>query len=136
MITPAEIARAVYGAYRLARSDPAGMDYFDKTPDGFWRSFTAAFLLAPFYALLIAIDYSDLDAAVDPWRYGLVQTIGYATAWVAFPFAMLALSRIIDREKQFVGYICAYNWSAIIQNTVILPVAFLHAGGLATPGIA
>lgn len=50
-----EIATALYGAYRLARLDPQGMQYFDLSIGGFWRSFFAAVLMAPFFALLILL---------------------------------------------------------------------------------
>ena len=41
MITLAEVARALQGCWRLARLDPAGMDFFDKTITGFWSALDA-----------------------------------------------------------------------------------------------
>jgi len=46
-----EMMYALYGAYRLARFDAGGMRYFDASIDGFWRSFFAAVLIAPFYLI-------------------------------------------------------------------------------------
>ena len=53
--TAGETLRALYGAYRLARLDAGGMAYFDSSIGGFWRSFFAAVLVVPFYALLLVM---------------------------------------------------------------------------------
>ena len=42
MSLAAESATSLYGAFRLARFDPHGMNYFNAGPSGFWRSFWAA----------------------------------------------------------------------------------------------
>ncbi len=38
MISAQEATTALYGALRLARFDPSGMDFFEQTKTGFWRS--------------------------------------------------------------------------------------------------
>ena len=45
--SPLEIAYGIYGAWRLARLDVTGMEVFDRTVAGFWKSFFAAVLVAP-----------------------------------------------------------------------------------------
>ncbi len=42
---------SLYGAWRLARLDRRGFEVFDQTPAGAIRSFFAAVLVAPMYAL-------------------------------------------------------------------------------------
>ena len=47
MLTIPEIVRSVYGVWRLARFDAIGMEWLDRTDEGFWRSFRVAILLLP-----------------------------------------------------------------------------------------
>jgi hypothetical protein len=56
MTVPAwtEVQLAVRGALRLARGDPRGLDFFDASIDGFWRSFRAA-LVAIRSLILLAL---------------------------------------------------------------------------------
>jgi hypothetical protein len=51
-----EVLRSIYGAYRLAWLDRSGMSQLNLSVEGFWRSFFAAILVAPGYALLVAQD--------------------------------------------------------------------------------
>jgi hypothetical protein len=122
MITAAEVARAVQGCWRLARLDPSGMDFFDKTIDGFWRSFWVAVLVAPAYLLLGWFDGGGAAIEAGPARHYTVEVIAYVISWVAYPFAMFYLTRLMDRGEDYVGYIVAYNWSHIFQVAVFLPV--------------
>ena len=64
---------SIYGAYRLARLDAAGMSYFDTSVAGFWRSFFAAVIIAPFYAMLLAIRFPIIAADADPTRFVLYE---------------------------------------------------------------
>ena len=53
-----EIVASLYGAWRLMRLDPTGMTYFNLSSDGFWRSFFAAVMIAPFYVALAYIKFA------------------------------------------------------------------------------
>lgn len=124
-----EAAYALFGAYRLAHLDPSGLQYFNATVQGFWRSFLAALIVAPGYAILIALELGQSpDAASLDWGHiALVQTIAYVISWTAFPVALHYLTALIDRHEEYVGYIVAYNWAAVIQMGVLLPAAALQA---------
>jgi len=124
-----EIATALYGAYRLAARDPGGMAFFDASIVGFWRSFFAAVLIAPLYAVLLSVRYRIglVDAPLE--RFIPIEAITYVIAWVAFPLAMVTVCRLMEREKKYLGFIVAYNWAAVLQNGVYLPVAILTVTG-------
>jgi len=118
-------ARSLYGAYRLARLDPGGMAYFDDSPNGFWHSFTAAVLVLPLYlATMLARWFTQPDTS-NGWRFILVELIAYVIAWTAFPVLMALVVKAIDRERFYVREIIAYNWAAVLQNTVYMPVVIL-----------
>lgn len=136
MLTLGESVAALYGAVRLARLDARGLQYFDRTVRGFWRSFYAALIVAPFYATVLAMRYlADLDGA-SALRFTLVETVAYVVGWVAFPVLMATVCRALDREGRFVGYIVVYNWAAVLQNAAYLPLAMLAIDGVAPSSVA
>lgn len=130
MVSSKEVVAALYGAYRLARFDPSGLDFFDATIAGFWRSFFAAVLVAPVYLVLLLIRYGQLVDPITPFRFFAIEVIAYVIAWVAFPVIMVSLARTLGRDAFFIRYIVAYNWGAVLQNGLYLPIAILATGGL------
>ncbi len=129
MLSAREAATSLYGAYRLARFDARGMTYFETSLAGFWRSFYAAVIVAPVFAVLLLMRYAAGGAAVDGVRFAAVEAIAYVIAWVAFPLVMVSLARVLDREERYLGYIIAYNWAAVLRNAFYMPVVMLGVTG-------
>lgn len=130
MLTAREIVRSTYGTWRLAHGDAGGMAYFDATEEGFWRSFRVAILLLPVQFLILALQLAIRPSGADLARVVSVDLIAYAIGWMAFPLAAHYLVMAIDREREYVGYIVAYNWSAILQTGVHLVMLTLVAGDM------
>ncbi len=128
MLTIRELVRSVYGAWRLAHLDPGGMVFFDATVEGFWRSFRVAILLLPIELLALGLRLGMQPSEAGLGRIVTVDLIGYAIGWMAFPLAAYYLVAALGREKEYVGYIVAYNWSSILQMGVHLIVLTLAAG--------
>lgn len=123
MITWAEISAGIQGAWRLARRDPRGLEYFDASIQGYWRSFWAAVLLAPAF---VALDMASQVFGTEPGaRQILVQAISYVIDWTAFPLIMILVADNLDRWHQYMRYIVAYNWSSVVQMAILLPAAFV-----------
>ncbi len=120
-----EIIRSLYGALHLARGDTSGMAFFNATEQGFWRSFTAALLIAPLFALLLTIRYHVNEAGVSLLRFTAIETIAYVVSWVAFPLLLYHLTDILGTGHRFIRYIVAYNWASVLQNLLYLPFALL-----------
>jgi hypothetical protein len=126
-----EVQLAVGGALRLAIGDRRGLASFDASIDGFWRSFRAAFLCYPLYLLLLA-----LRVTAAQWDNAgvatilVVETIGYAISWVAFPLLMLPVAQRLDRDSRFLGFMVAYNWSQIPQTVLFVIVGLDGAAGM------
>ncbi len=129
MLSAREAVLSLYGAYRLARFDARGMTYFETSLEGFWRSFYAAVIVAPFYAVLLLMRHAVDTTGVGAVRFASVEAIAYVIAWVAFPLAMVPLARVLDREERYLGYIVAYNWASVLQNAVYLPLVMLGVAG-------
>ena len=130
MLSAREAATSLYGAYRLARFDARGMTYFETSLAGFWRSFYAAVIVAPVFAVLMVMRYAAGGGAVDGARFAAVEAIAYVIAWVAFPLVMVTLARRLDREERYLGYIVAYNWASVLQNGLYLPLVMLGMAGV------
>ena len=50
-----EVRLAMIGALRLARGDRGGLAGFDRSVDGFWRSFRAAVISYRLYLVLLSM---------------------------------------------------------------------------------
>ncbi len=122
-----EINRALFGAYLLARRDPRGMGYFEISVEGFWRSFFAAALAAPMFAIIVALHRLEGTAEYTfAWQF-LGQAIRYVLDWAAYPLIVAVIARMINLSHLYVGYIVAYNWSKVLINAVFLVIAVLAA---------
>lgn len=120
-----EIIRALQGVWLLARFDPEGMNWFNLTLEGFWRSFFVAVLVAPFVALSTVVLYDGSD--VSPFVIVVLETATYVLSWVLFPLAMLFVARMLNLSATYVGFIIAYNWSYVVSVVVFTPLALAAA---------
>jgi hypothetical protein len=128
---------ALIGLLRLLRGDRGGLGCFDRSVDGFWRSFRAAIPCYPLYLLLLT-----MRVAGDEWRHagGLrivaVETIAYVISWTAFPLLMLSLTRRIGRAHRYFDFMVPYNWYQLPQSALFVLVGLLPAGGPAGSPVA
>ncbi len=125
-----DIVYGIYGAWRLARLDQGAMTYFERTVEGFWKSFFAAVIVAPGIALIIAFNLSPLETEASGLRIILVELCAYVIGWTAFPLAVHHLCQVIDKREAFIGYIIAFNWTNVIQVAVFLPAIGVMAMGI------
>ena len=155
MVSNREIACSVFGVWRLARLDPGGLQYLDTSAEGALRSFWAAAFILPAYLLMVVIQFGDQLAATSALRFFLVEGIAYVVGWTAFPLVMHGLTRLFERatERQrpaivvsasggarmqegvlslmrFTAWLSAYNWSALVQISVYLPVLLISELGI------
>ena len=122
MITAREVGLGLFGAWRLAHLDPSGLQYFDRTEHGFWRSFWAAAVVAPGYVLIVLLRLSDAETIDDPLRIVLVETISYVINWTAYPLVAWYIVAALDRGERYFGYLCAYNWATALLICLYVPV--------------
>jgi hypothetical protein len=126
-----EVRLALVGALRLARGDRGGLSCFDRSLDGFWRSFRAAVIAYPLYLVLLT-----MRVTVPEWERsgGLqiitVETIAYVIAWTTFPLIMLSVTRWIDRAHRFFDFMVPYNWSQVPQSALFVLVGLESESGV------
>jgi hypothetical protein len=120
-----EVLRSIYGAYRLAWLDRSGMSHFNLSVDGFWRSFFAAVLVAPGYALLVVQELVARPEAVSPaWAF-VVETLAYGIGWAAFPLVAIVVTQLLGLSRNYAAMIIAANWAAVIQIGAFLAAVAL-----------
>jgi biotin transporter BioY len=126
-----EVRWAIVGSLRLARGDRSGLEYFDRSLDGFWRSFSAGVLSYPLYLVLLTMRLSLSEwQAAGGLRIILVETIGYVIAWVAFPLLMLSVTRWIGRQHRFFDFMVPYNWCQLPQSVLFVLVGLESESGI------
>jgi hypothetical protein len=133
-ITLREVSLGLFGAWRLAHLDPRGMEYFDRSVEGFWRSFWAAAVMAPAYLLIVILQLLSRPTTSGLLRISLVEIIGYTILWTAFPLAAWYLLSALGKQNRYFGYIVAYNWANVLQIGLALPITALDASG-GLPGV-
>lgn len=121
-----EVVAAIYGALRLALFDARGLGCFTSTVDGFWRSFFAAIIVAPLFAISLLLPGDEVGVPRTA-AFGLVEAIAYVVSWLAYPVVVELVSRPLGCRARFLGYMTAYNWSTIIQHTIIASMVILAA---------
>lgn len=125
MITRHEVLISLYGAWRLFIRDPRGIEWFDDSIDGYWKSFFCALIILPGYIVWLVYMSGETLQDVNLLRILSVETIGYVIGWVAWPLLMAYIAPAIDRDDYYIRYIVAYNWSAGIQIALYVLVIAL-----------
>jgi len=120
----AEIRHYFEGAVRLAKGDTGGMEHFDFSVDGFWRSFWALVVVAPGYAIIVADQYISRGDPVAFWPTFSAETVSYLLSWIVFPVLAIWLTRMFDVAERYVPLIVTLNWSSMVQIAAMLvPIA-------------
>lgn len=127
-------------ALRFARFEKGAVRDFDQSFDGFFRSFIGILLCAPFYVLIVLADRriaANAPADMPGVEIGplppvnlafiVLESLNYLVNWIAFPLAMIFITRIIGAGRHYVPYIVAYNWTScvVFALTIIPPVLYL-----------
>ena len=112
------------------------MEYFNRSIEGFWRSFAAALLVAPPFLAIIVLRNGEVYADVEPAWFIIVESFRYAVGWVVFPVIMVLVARFLGLSHVYVDFIVAYNWCQVPIVFVFLPIAIISALGILPAGLA
>jgi hypothetical protein len=111
----AEFVAAIGGVVRLWGGATAAFADFDRSLPGFWRSYTAAVIGAPFHALLLILSREEAAGPLNSAHDAAIEAIAYMTTWVAYPLLMTQIVRRLGRDDRFFDYMVPYNWAALTQ---------------------
>ena len=121
----AEIQRSVQGAWLLAHGDTRGMALLDLSLEGFWKSFAAALLVAPAYAIVLLDQYSVIGWPEHVAGTVFAEAVSFALGWLAFPIITAFLTRLLGLSARYVPLIVANNWSAVVQVALYTAVVLV-----------
>lgn len=133
MISARHLASSLYGLWLLLRWDASGFGYFERNFGGFWRSYFVAFTLAPLYLAHSVAAFDATTAKESMAHHFASEAVAYVLSWTVFPFAMMHVTRLLQRELRFFDYFVAYNWFQLAIGLVLLPILLLADVGLMTP---
>jgi len=127
-----EITKSINGAWRIARMDQNALNYFNISIEGFWRSFIAILIVAPFYLIFLVLNHDQLsttelstEAATSKEFYVSMKLIAHILGWLVFPVVMIPISRLMDLSQRYIPYIIVWNWSNVLVMVVILPAVLI-----------
>ncbi len=130
-----DVLKSLDGAWGVAMRDPNALSKFDLSIRGFWNSFFAAVLAAPFWLWFslsqharlvdsVAASFPDLSPP-SLKLFLLTEGAAYGFSWVLFALLLIPIANILQVKKRYAAYIIVHNWAMLL-------VYFL----LATPSIA
>jgi hypothetical protein len=128
--------RALYGSYRLILFDKSGFSYFDTSVSGFWRSFTAAFLISPFFFTVVFTIYLAEQIDLPLSKYMSHEISAYILSWLVFPVLMEQLTKLMGCREKYINFIVAYNWSMVPQYAVFILLLTLGLMGIIPPELS
>lgn len=127
MLTSAEIARSLTGAWLLFRGRGDGLLALDRSVDGFWRSFAVIILLLPLNALT-TFAISRADGTGEPFDAMFLGSLPVLLLnWIAFPAALALAAKPLGIRRTYASYVVARNWAAPLVG-VIFAVPFILQG--------
>lgn len=124
------MARALAGAFMLARGRAAGLAAFENTLPVAAYSFRAAAICLPIFMF-----FKDQTSTPDDVVLTLfVDLLLFAASWAGFALASLYLARALGVAEAWPRFIAAWNWSAVVQylalSALSLPGLLLGKGSL------
>jgi hypothetical protein len=125
------IAAALYGIWRLLRLDPGGLRFFERSVEGFWRSWWSLAILYPGGLALAALTRADLLERHGFWRVALVNLVAVFAFYAVYALLIRELARRLGREDRLILFLVAYNWGQVPGLALVLLAAVLAASGLA-----
>ena len=125
-----EIASSFTGAWRLFRMDTDAMRLFNTSMDGFWRSFFAAVLALPSFAVAMTAQFGKMDQAPDPVVAIVLCALAYTASWIVFPVVAAIVVRPMGYGHHYVPYIVARNWAGALVAQVYLATEILILLGI------
>ncbi len=128
-----EALSSIIGAFDLLMRDEQGMQKFNLSANGFWRSFGAILIIIPIYLFAASTDWS-AAAGGEPGDFSAIRSlISLSIQWVVWPVVALYLLRALSVEKFYARYITVFNWTMVVAMIISAVPSIVIATGLAWP---
>jgi hypothetical protein len=107
---------------------------FDTSVEGFWKSFQAALLVAPIYAMSVVADeqaYAALAGALfDAPAYYIARAVTFVLEWVTIPVLLAILAPALGIRNRYSAYVIARNWATVVTSVPYALLSILDISGL------
>lgn len=133
MLTAAEFAAVLRGLKCLILWDSKGFTFFNATVEGFWRSFWAALMIYPIFALDLVLRYGLREHQESLLAFSALESMRYIINWLIFPLVMFRFAAVLDVQANFLRFIVAYNWFHLVSAALILPAITMALAGQPEP---
>jgi len=112
------IIQSLKGAWELIKLNPRGMEYFDKSADGFWKSFWVLALGTP---ILMLWGYLTYDIAIEKEKTDIIwaNIAAYYIMLPLFAILMVFYTKFIRINKYYSQMIIAYNWLSLLTLYIV-----------------
>ncbi|AWM87965.1 hypothetical protein [Microvirga sp. 17 mud 1-3] len=142
IVTADEVNRSFKGTLDLLNSRAEGLQAFDMSERGFWRSFAAIWLTLPAYIVSVAFERLRLGLLVpnhpllDSFWIDAVVAFGQVASFVALPVAMIWGTRKLGLTHRYVPFVIVMNWVSVMTMLVMSVPVLLLILGWAPPPLA
>lgn len=117
------------GALLLARGRAEGLAHFPADMHAAARSFWAAALCAPMFALMIALSWRAIGWPADlPHAAGL-QAIAFIVGWSAYAVISFEMLHALGAAKRWPRFIVVWNWVNVVQYGLLVLASVPGAAG-------
>lgn len=136
-----EANAALGGVAKMLAFRPGWKQSFDVSADGVVRSFAAAVLAMPAFALLVAsanhfiAEHPAIQAEAPDAGFTLAEAIAqYVRLWLVFPLSAYLTCRLMNLGPAFAPWLVVHNWAVL--GLILVQTFFyaLYAAGLADGG--
>ncbi|WP_346906772.1 hypothetical protein [uncultured Roseibium sp.] len=142
MISGQEIARSLTGSWLFLQNRPEGLRWFDRSIEGFWRSFGVFFLLLPFFWISgmaekkLILEETELVLELFPnGSFWGAQLTTFGLDWILLPIVLGFLARPIGISRGYVDFIIVRNWSSLLAAFPYVVAGLLYLAGIIPAGI-
>ena len=131
---PAYLRENLHGAWQVMFGRPGGLARLDVSLEGFWRSFAAIVLVAPFAFIALISGGPLLSGTGTPHALDgsalTLNAIALLVDWFSFPLVFAFLARPFGLSARYVPFIVARNWASVIIGAMVGILHALHILGV------
>lgn len=126
-----DLVYAAVGLKRLILFQPGWQSCFDTSYEGVVRSFRAALLALPLYALIqIGIVYMIAGAGQQhPGYPPAFLAADFARIWLLFPVSAALASMMFSRKGQYGLWLNVHNWAVLALLAIQAALVVVHLAG-------
>jgi hypothetical protein len=142
IVTADEVNRSFKGTLDLLNSRIEGLQSFDMSEHGFWRSFAAIWLTLPAFVVSLAFERLRLGllqpdrSLLDSLWVDAVVALGHVASFVALPAAMIWIAPKLRLTHRYVPFVIVTNWISVASLLILSVPATLVLLGWAPPPLA